>query len=245
MRRFFEECAEQRAERREGEAFREAKRDFEGMTKAFEDRDYETALLLADRTIAICRRLYAGNDTWVYGEALADRLRYRAEIRQEIGDYTRALPDAEEAATLLERDPGDRYPLARPSTRLMVCELYAALGDHDGAMRYADAIDAFWERLPSDEPRPTVEATGLARYALAMFAVGEVDQGATVAWEALALYWPMLRALSRRDTLVQFARAVYQLALHGEPPTAEAAPRLLLALQDAASAGVIRPAVTS
>jgi len=230
MRRFFGE----RAAKRDGDAFLEAKRDFEGMKEAFEDRDYVTALRLADRTIAICRSLHARNDLQMSGEALAERLRYRAEIKQEIGDYASALPDADEAAELLERNPGNRYPLALPSTRLMICELHAALGDRDGAMRYSDAIDAFRERLPSDDPRPQVEASGLTRYALAMFAVGEVDLGTTAAWESIALYRPMLAWLSRRDTLARFAQMVYQLALHAEPPTAEAAPRVLLALQDAA-----------
>jgi hypothetical protein len=224
MRDFFA----RRADRRERAESEEGERAFEGMKVAFEDRDYATALLLADKTITICRKLYARSPSWT-ARKLGDRLRYRAEIRQEIGEYADALPDAEEAAELLGSDPHPRLPLEVPSTRLLVCELRAALGDHDGAMRYADAIHAFRESLSPDN-----QAAGLARYALAMFAVHEVELGTTAAWESIELYRPMLTGLARRDTLAQFAQMVYQLALHHEPPTAELAPRMLLALQDAA-----------
>lgn len=226
MRNFFA----RRAERRERAESEEGERAFEGMKVAFEDRDYATALLLADKTITTCRKLYARSPSWA-ARQLGDRLRYRAEIRQEIGEYADALPDAEEAAELLGSDPHPDMPLEVPSTRLLVCELRAALGDHDGAMRYADAINAFRESVP---PVGQTEAAGLARYAIAMFAVHEAELGTTAAWESLNLYRPMLASLARRDTLARFAQMVYQLALHHEPPTAELAPRMLLALQDAA-----------
>ncbi|WP_405536036.1 hypothetical protein OG787_21105 [Streptomyces sp. NBC_00075] len=224
---------EAKRRQREGMLDSEAARLTEQAMLLFYDADYEAVLPLIDRAVQLTTKAHGdqprfGSDQY----ALGDRLRWRAETHQALGDPGSALRDATRALALFEAEGSSRYPLLIPMVHVQLSLLYAVLGDAAESRRHGESIEPFRESLVSGGQGALLAAKALAEYATAMWHIGERDLGTAAARESIAAYRSDLGSVFRRDSRITFARIVYQLSLELEPPDPRDAMEVLLMLQD-------------
>jgi hypothetical protein len=197
--------------------------------RAMSDDAMGYAIRFADWTVASTREVAArrGDDP-DSRDVLADRLWDRALIRQALGDLDGAIVDAREALAILGEIPTGNV-LLLPSLWLVLCELWAQVGDAAAARQFGQAIAAY--EGVSDRPE-TVLADGFGRYGRAMHLIGDPAAGPALR-RAAGQYRAVGPNLGGRRTIMEFIRLVLLIADTTRPITEADAPEILAMLRDA------------